>query len=187
MTPEAISATASSIAAFAAIVGVILAGIGLNTWRAQLTGTAEYDIARRLLLQVYRLKFSIEYVRQPGMTSRELKVVKEGIPWEVLVYEKRMEKVRAAINELETLTLEAKVILGKEKVEDLKNELRLHIWTLIHAIDAFSRAKMDKSFQEDYTNEHKQVLYAKEGDNYETKLDAIISKYEAYVEPHLKK
>ena len=47
------------VTAIAAIVAACVAIIGLNTWQRQLKGTAEYDLAQRLLKAVYTLRQNI--------------------------------------------------------------------------------------------------------------------------------
>ena len=42
------------ILTIAAIIGVVVAFVGLRTWRKQLKGNTEYELARRFLHSVYR-------------------------------------------------------------------------------------------------------------------------------------
>ena len=43
----------------------IIAGMGLYTWKNQLIGTAEYELAKRILKATYRLRDTLENVRNP--------------------------------------------------------------------------------------------------------------------------
>lgn len=51
-----ISAVTSFLAAVSAIAVAVIAGIGLRTWTKQLKGTAEYELAKRLLQAVYKVR-----------------------------------------------------------------------------------------------------------------------------------
>ena len=43
--------------------GVWVAWQGLRTWRRQLKGTSQFDVAKRLMLKVYQVRRDIEYCR----------------------------------------------------------------------------------------------------------------------------
>src|SRR4030067_3265581 len=63
------------VTSLSAFTAVIIAGIGLYTWKMQLKGTAKYDIARKLLKSVYNVKYAIEALR-----SRHMTIIKEANP-----------------------------------------------------------------------------------------------------------
>lgn len=57
------------------IAAAIAAGVavaGLQTWKRQLQGTAAYDVSRRLLRSVYRLREEIRALRSPFMSAGEI-------------------------------------------------------------------------------------------------------------------
>jgi hypothetical protein len=47
---------------------------GLSTWRRQLRGNAEYDLARRVLRITYRVRDEIEAARKPMASPGEVKL-----------------------------------------------------------------------------------------------------------------
>lgn len=187
MKPEEISALADIITATAITAGILIATIGLNTWRKQLRGTTEYELAKRLLLQVYRLRDALQYTRSPFLSAGEAGEIPEGISWEIAAYNHRWNTVREAASKLSTVTLECEVVWGND-IDNLTRELRSHVFTLSNAVDAFIRAKEDPSFRDDFTREMRNILYSHgSSDPYEVTLKEKILAFEEYVKPHLRR
>lgn len=65
---QSISAIITSLAAVATI---IIAYFGLQTWKDQLRGKAEYELAKRLLVHIYQLREEISFVRNPWQVGKE--------------------------------------------------------------------------------------------------------------------
>lgn len=55
-----------------ALGGLYVADAGLKTWKQQIRGTAEYELARRLLRETYRLREALAQVRFSGMSGSEM-------------------------------------------------------------------------------------------------------------------
>ncbi|GAB7561439.1 hypothetical protein nrt1_56360 [Pseudomonas aeruginosa] len=68
------SSLAEIITAIAASAGAITAAIGVNTWRSELKGRAEFDAARGLMRSVYKARQYIASVRSPLIFSHEFPV-----------------------------------------------------------------------------------------------------------------
>ena len=58
-----IETVANAALAISAVAGVIIAGIGLRTWRHELRGRVEYDLARDVLRGVFELRDEIQRIR----------------------------------------------------------------------------------------------------------------------------
>lgn len=183
---DTLSTIANSLVALATISGVAIAGFGLSTWRKQLKGTTEYELAKRLLLQVYRIRDAVGYVRQPFLMVGEAGEPKKGVPWEVAAYENRWKGVRDAMIEFDAVSLECEVIWGKE-ILNMKSKLTRQIIMLNHAIESFVQSKYDKAFQEDFTAELRDRLYSRgDDDAYNKEFNKVVKSFENYVKPHLK-
>jgi predicted DNA-binding WGR domain protein len=124
--------------------GVYLAWRGLRTWRRQLVGQAEYDLARRWLRAAYRLKEAIRKFRSSLQTDAEMSSAverfknKRGIvdsmtspsPVAVAVYDLRWDRLSEEFNAFEAESLEAEVTWGKP-AQDLRNsfqDLARELW-----------------------------------------------------------
>lgn len=135
------------VVALATVVGVWYARQGLNTWRRQLKGTHEFELARRLAVDLYQMRDAIQNVRNPilfvGETELPEEVIKKVSP-ELRdffgierAYENRWEKVKDARKSLAAKILEAEALWGgdiREKFSEIwkcQNELnraiRLHL------------------------------------------------------------
>lgn len=110
--------------AIAAILTVLVAWKGLNTWRRQLFGKTEYALVRRLLRYTYQYRDAIQQVRVPYMFGSEManlteeeaeKMNTEEIHHYNLQkgYERRWDFISKAKVNLEPALLEAEVLWGK--------------------------------------------------------------------------
>lgn len=113
------------ITGIAAGVAALVAAIGLSTWRTQLKGKTEYELARRTLRSVYRVRDEISRVRGPFISSGEVGVAlteagikdpkaPDGDRTAGAVYAKRWRGLTEAMSELEAESLEAEVLWGEE-------------------------------------------------------------------------
>ena len=187
---DVVSAISGSLAALATLCGVAVAWFGLSTWRKQLKGTTEYDLAKRVLLEVYKIRDAVEYVRQPFLMSSEAGDDSGNLPWEVAAYNNRWKEVRRITIDLDAVCLEGEVIWG-ESIVTHKRALFSQINKLHNAVHSFTTAKMEPIFKDDFTEDMKKTLYAGSdgmgADKYAKELAGIIKKFEDYVKPHLKR
>jgi hypothetical protein len=120
-TVEGLNVAAALISALATVALAVAAFIGLFAWRRQLSGTANYDLTRRILLDVYKFRdslqairvsilFDYEFAERPGRNP--------GIPDRAAdyryLYEKRLERLAEASRSLETSLREAEVLWGPQ-------------------------------------------------------------------------
>src|SRR5690348_10031730 len=103
----------------ATFCGIGIALVGLFTWRRQLHGTVEYDLARRLLRRVYTVRDRIAEVRHPFISRGEFATAfkEAGVtpndqgagldPQSTrLVYNRRWSAVTSAASDLDVELLE---------------------------------------------------------------------------------
>ncbi|GIV46059.1 MAG: hypothetical protein KatS3mg036_0877 [Ignavibacterium sp.] len=109
-----------------AIIGASSAIIGLKTWRKQLKGNTEYQLARRLMIAVYKSRDYVKLVRNPFMDGGEISQAfkeknedvphhqdaKYGVKVDRAVYSMRWNKLNEALSELKIELLEAENYLG---------------------------------------------------------------------------
>ena len=124
----------------AAITGAIVAVKGLGTWQRQLKGQSEYELARRILVTLYKYRDRIDGVRYPGMWPHEMPFPSEDEAKKMsaeqiqsygtsMAYQARWDKVQLERTSLNADLLEAEAIWGDElknlfaKVFDLEFDL----------------------------------------------------------------
>ena len=66
-----ISTISDLVIAVAAVVGATVAGVGVSAWRRELHGRTEYELARRVLIGVHRVRDEIGRVRSPFISGWE--------------------------------------------------------------------------------------------------------------------
>ena len=75
---------ASVLASVAALIGASFAAFigcrGLSTWKCQLKGGANHDLARRILISVYHYKDAIARTRSPLMFPEEKRPKRRATP-----------------------------------------------------------------------------------------------------------
>ena len=117
------SYTKDIISILAPIVALVIAGLGLQTWKRQLYGKSEYDIARKLLKATYKYREAIQSVRHPFMDYSEIPdppkddlrssdEQRKRYYGTTKAYDNRWSKVVEARIEIDTELLEAEVLWG---------------------------------------------------------------------------
>lgn len=181
------SAIANSVIALATAGGVVIAARGLHTWRKQLKGTDDYELAKKTLFSVYKLRDGLRYVRQPFLAVGEASSedAEKKIPWEESAYLNRWKNVREALVLLETNSLECEVVWGKG-IPNARMEINRSVGTLNHAVTMFFRQLQDKKWQEDFEKQSSAILYEHdENDPYNVELNKHIKNFEDILKPHL--
>lgn len=114
--------------------GLIIAGMGLATWKKQIKGTKEFDTAYNLHYSILKLRNAIKHVRNPAIFPSESykaiqystakypdkskeEIEKSSHPY---VYEMRWDEIKDADTEVESHLLAAEVLWGPEILELMK-------------------------------------------------------------------
>jgi hypothetical protein len=200
---EWISAAKEVIIGLSAVFATIFAYIGLNTWRKELKGKAEYQLAKDVLKSVYKVREAFKHVRHPAIFAYEypeemrdysghLKREKdyEGT---LYVYEKRWQKMDEAFRELEEHHLDAQVEWGSEfqnviiKLRSCRAELLVTIQKMLDEKKNPQRVMRDKESMEKAFS----TLYDNGGntefDKFTPQIEAAVKEFEVWLRPHIKK
>ena len=147
---EIISIIKDIILSFAAIIGTLVAVKGLSTWRRQLTGQSEYELARRILVNLFKYRDAINGVRYPVISefpsppeeeSKNMNLIQRQFYGTFKVYQTRWDKVREQKASLYVELLEAEALWGKELnnlfkvISDLEHELFVRVLFYIKEIN----------------------------------------------------
>lgn len=197
-----VAAVKDVLLGLAAASAAIFAYLGLSAWQKELKGKSEYELAKRVLKAVYRVREAFKTVRHPAIYQYEYPEemrdfhghLKPEHDYEgtLRVYEKRLEKMDEAFKELEELHLEAQVEWGPE-YQDVIVNLRRCRSELLLAIQQLLRRK--KNPREAPTKaaelaEERSVLYHIGGDTDQDKftpqIDAAIGEFEKWLRPHVR-
>ena len=128
------------IATFAAAGGLVIASIGLSTWKKQLRGTSEYELAKRLMLEVYQLRDALRSTRNPFLSGAEGNEDDTEDTWEITAYSKRWESVREVITRFRVTSLEAEVVWD-DAIKEPSEDIHKLISELNAALSMFAKQK----------------------------------------------
>jgi hypothetical protein len=186
------------------VIAAAVAIKGLRTWRNQLKGTAEYDLAKRLLKATYRLRDALQSVRSPlilaAETARAIKETQLEIdPSDTrfhgastaAVYQLRWKPVVEAYQALELEAVEAEALWGPESRE-ATNTIRKSINSLSVALDLYLRdmqpqgpRMLDNVGRETFERIVFSMARTPDEDPYMKDLNSAVSKIEELARPHL--
>ena len=180
------------------IVGTIgaltIGGLGLFTWRRQLRGTSEYEVAKKAILKTYEVQQALQTVRNPMLyLSKEEVEAGRRLEEEQRIYSERMTYLNEKWAELQTIRLEAKVIWGKEaqesfneiqqRIGNLRGAIWLHFW--MKGAYAGPGATVDNS-PERVTENDKIVYFTSEEDEFSQQIAESTAKVEKFFGPKVR-
>lgn len=170
-------------------VSAILIGvIGLNTWRRQLKGTSEYEVAKKAILLTYEVEQAIQGVRNPmlHLPKDEVEAGRQ-LAAEQKIYSDRFATLENKWAELQTIKLESKVIWDISAADsfnglrDIIGKLRGGIWLHFWMKGAYAGpgATVDNSAKRKIEND-KVVYYTSEDDEFSLKIKHAVEHVENF-------
>ena len=201
---EYVSLVKDIVTTLSAVTVAGIAILGLQTWKKQLKGKTEYELARRLLRTVYKVRDAIRLVRNPIMGAGEISQALQENNIEVdqhderfdaisqrSVYQRRLDKVQDALTELALDVFEAEAIWGqgiREKLEPLRKSvltLFADIMLYLEQIEEPDRHILDR----ETAHKIRGVIYEcsedPSKDSFTAEIIEAIKQVEDYLRPHL--
>jgi len=187
----------------ASVIAGVVAIVGLQTWKKQIKGKVEYELAQRLLMAVYKVRDALYYVRNPFMTGSETSQALKSANIEQdpseptlsaksvqAVYQQRWIKVQESWSNMDIALLEAEALWGNE-ITDLAKLLSNCTVTLRVNITKYLRnLQNERVHNPEKDEEIDEVIYGFTGDEENNKFSAkiveIVHKFEKYLKPRLK-
>jgi len=191
------------VVTIAALTTAGVAVYGLATWRRQLKGQTEFDLARRLLRAVYRVRDELRSVRHPFMSGAEMAAAAENAngdktksastnmhtELQAAAYSKRWSLVQAAMSDLTVEILEAEVLWGKETVS-IVAPLHKCVTELCVGLQVYFRylRKPPANYDETMAKAEAVIMclsHENVRDQYDQELDSAVDAIEAAIRPYL--
>jgi len=178
------------------LAGLIIAGLGLATWKKQIKGSKEFEAAHNLHFAMLKLREAIKHVRNPAIwpseSQRAVKFIKEKNPEKsdeelkknehAYVYEMRWQKITDAYTEAESYLLEAEALWGHE-IMDLTKPLNKKVRELnINLNQNFAPEMRTKDLMAIHD-----VIYDKSSETEQDAFSAEVSKYIDAIADYLRK
>lgn len=133
------------LSSIATVVAVVLAILGLNAWRKQLTDTADHDLARNILVTMHAYVAAIKAVRHPTIMPHEIvpdpgELVSEDpdlkvVFGEMRAYRRRIGRAEPIRTKMFSYCTEAGVVWGEayknkiKKLMDFEVEVTSYMWS----------------------------------------------------------
>lgn len=177
-------------------IGALTLGIiGLSTWRRQLRGTAEFEVAKKALRLTYEVQDAIRAVRSPMMYLRQEEVeAGRALQEEQRIYQERLNQLEGKWSELRTVILESRFIWGpeaesifkalRERIATLHAEIWLHFW--LKGAYAGPGATVDRSPERVAAND-KAVYSVSDDDDFSTQVKAAVDTVEKFFEKRVRR
>ncbi len=203
---EIISGVSDVIVALCAVVTAGAAAIGLNTWKEKVKGSAEYDLAKQTLKNLYAVENAFRIVRNPTVWDHEYpeKYRVSGLQDQRIkkheameyVYENRWKSLAAAFEALENTMYLVRAEWGTEqedKIKSLRACKHMLNSALNNYLDSINK-NTPPSRLEELKNEHKNIsdtIYCtfdnKSEVKFEKDLRLAVHAFEIWLRPYVNK
>ena len=197
---EIITAIKDIIVILSAISATIFAFMGLTTWRKELKGKSEYQLAKEVLKSVYKVRDAFMHVRNPAIFQYEYPEemqnhfghLKPEYEYEgtLHVYQKRWEVMTEAFRELEEHHLDAQVEWGSEFKDVITNLRTCKSDLQIAIMNMLDHKKDSPEFDSNNADERSLIqkrLYGSESDNFTKEINSAIKEFEKWLRLHIKR
>jgi hypothetical protein len=142
---DVVSNITNIVVAVSALCTAVVAIRGVNSWRKEQEVSIEVDLARKYLKALYSLKKEIGSFRnavtpswETGKAIKDLPEEKQTDDYSIQckVYDNRLEPVKNKLNEFYELTIEAKILWGKE-ADEIFGMVNAQVGTLFFGYSLF--------------------------------------------------
>ncbi|HHX8336013.1 hypothetical protein ACHFJ9_16545 [Vibrio sp. D3] len=176
-------------------IGALIIGtFGLFTWRRQLRGTSEYELAKKAVFKTYEVQQALQAVRNPMLyLSKEEVEAGRRLEEEQRIYNERMTLLYEKWAELQTIRLETKAIWSdsahncfneiQQRIGDLRGAIWLHFW--MKGAYAGPGATVDNNPERVIEND-KVVYFVSDDDEFSQKIFKSVEKVELFFGPKIR-
>ena len=200
--PAVVSIAKDAILTGVAVIAAYVGLRGLNTWRRQLAGNAEYELAKNALTCLYKLRGVIGVVRDPFASYSQ----EPNLPVELLkdmnekqkewyayaqMYEKRWSPVVEAKSQLDALLFEMEAVWGRESVKEFEplNKVIAELqWAIQDHLEDRDPRRGRHEHDTEEIKRQRLVLFrrgSKAPDEYNARFEAAISNAEVVLKPYV--
>jgi hypothetical protein len=189
------------VVAIAAVFTSTIAYKGVNSWRNEVQGRADFEVARNLLAATYKLRDEIGFCRSPFIRANEFpegfvtlsngNQSMESYEGYAHVYSNRWRPVVEALQRFDSVALEGEVLWG-EKCHEATDAFRGCLVELNSAIEAVidDKASHGENFKsdKDFAKRMRDIVSSSGGEKNEfsNAVNSAVQKIVAQVRPHLR-
>ena len=189
MSPDWVSAVSNAVVALAAAFAAWFGWRSVNAWQHEMKGKDEYDLSRRILRALYKVRGAFSYVRRPYLlfSEEENKLYMENpIDGLEMIFQENWDALKDAMIELEIEMAEAEVIWGQEVTQHMRS-LRWSATRINSAIiDFLSYTRRPGPKDEEYERElYKKIHVSTDDDPLSQEIAKTIKNIEDQFKPFL--
>ena len=191
------------VVAISAVGTFVIAFVGLNIWKRQLTAKTKYKIARKFLESIYRVRDALQDFRHPFMEGHEIQEAideaqhlsddqKNKLTHDekiALTFNKRWKPVYDAKQAMSDSLYQSEVVWGKEVKEKINdfNQCYKNLYVAIKTYTMLSNESrtVDKKMYKDVQKIVFKMSDDPEKDNFTKKLLNSIETIEEYIGPYI--
>ena len=169
-----ISDITNIVLALAAVAGAVIAALGLWTWRHELYGRADFELARRVIRGVYELRHEVRQIR--NIVSPEF-------------LDTQYERLNKKASELDVALLEAEVLWGN-MLQPPKKALKECLSTLRVTMRRYFRSqKQQLQLTDKQKEEIDLILYGNcdDDEQFGKTVDQAVAGFEDALRPYVKR
>ncbi|MCD6299940.1 MAG: hypothetical protein J7L78_02065 [Dehalococcoidales bacterium] len=204
MSSELVSLISDIAIGASAIFVAVMAFLGLQTWRKELTGKAEFDLAHNLMLTGFKLKAHFEDARNPFTYSTESagrSRQEDETPNVSQVLDEwyarasRLKPLQEDLIKIQEASWEAQILLSEDSSKSISEAVtayRRSFGELSSAIYSYfeerRREVVSRGANIDHTwlKELHQTIYSPTGDNISKQIDKATAKLESTLQAYVK-
>lgn len=176
-----------------AAAGVVIAAVGLTTWRSQLRGTVRHDAAFKVLRSAVELRNALRDVRQARVFQLRLDQVtsEEILQNRYQQHRSRAETVFAARDRVQAAELDAAVLFGDEPVRQALAGLYAATSGFTIAFNEYYQQQLQRIGSGERAGEDvRELLHTiyeeRADDEFNTRLGAAFQQVREFFTPHLR-
>ncbi|MEZ0193641.1 hypothetical protein AB9U01_06185 [Pseudomonas qingdaonensis] len=203
LTKDLFSIISTFVSAAAVAVAFYFGREGLNTWRRQLRGTADHELARRLLIELHHYKDAIHAARDIAFLSEEFAPDESdqdvgGESFEEQryrnmsrAYRRRFRVIHSCSAPMRASLLEADLMWSEQTSEDFKSVLDLEreLWIAVRryleSINPSNPPDVRQRYYARWAADKKIVQDLYDGDEYRNMLEDKVKQVESVVKRKL--
>lgn len=173
----------------------IIAFLGLRSWKQEMKGRADYEVARQIMRSIYRITRELNASRSPLQTlsfprDKEINPKDANLYAEQELYNKLMHPISEAYIEFESSSLDAQVLWGEEFLELARN-LKKCVFDFQFALEEnLENIKYDGEIflgNQKLRKENMNIRFnTSEKNPFTIKIDKSVKAIEAFIRPKLK-
>ena len=204
MDTELVSLVSDIVIGLSAIIVAIMAFVGINKWRKELTGKAKFDVARNMMFLGFKLHEEFESARNLFTYSMEYtgRSRQENEPSDIsqildewYARANRLKPLQEVLIKIQEASWEAQILLGKDSSNRVSEAIAVYrdrFAELSSAIYSYFDTRRHEAAtgqpykDQDWLKKLHRMIYAPPEDDFSKQIDEATAKLESALQAYVK-